>query len=611
MAKLHRAAFARLVGVLVNILPATAAVASTTTHACASGLGSYDFIIVGGGTAGLVVATRLSQRLPTSCVLVIEAGDDGRTEPGIVIPGNIGSTIGTKYDWNLTTVVQPNANGRILDIPRGKVLGGSSAMNFMTWDRGSIKDYDAWEELGNPGWNWKSIQTAMLKAENFVPSPEFAIGGVGKGGPIQTLISSILPTQQLAFIPTLNGLGVKENLAALDGHPIGVMRQLTNTRLIDYTRSYSTSYIDIAGKNLVLMLNTRVAKVNFVGTKASGVTLEDGTVISATKEVILSAGSIHSPSLLELSGIGNGAVLAAAGVKEVISELPGVGENLQDHARIQSSYKLLPSFVSFDRIHINATYAADQLALYDSNLPSAYGNAGSDYAYLNWSQVSNSTNPNLLSLARQFANLSNPIDAKKLDFLSDPKLTPLMSQLEIMFTDGYAGVKGYPAADAPFFGSEFFSLLAISVHPFSRGSVHVKSADFNTPPVIDTKYLDNPYDLHAMIAAAKYMRTIASAAPMSSVWDTEYEPGLEVETDEEWEAYTRDNILTIFHPVGTCAMLPRKDGGVVDPKLRVYGVSRLRVVDASIIPIIPGAHIQATVYGIAEMAADIIVAEWK
>lgn len=494
---------------------------------------------------------------------------------------------------------------------RGKVLGGSSALNLMTWDRGSTKDYDAWEELGNPGWNWKSIQAAMLKVENFVPSPEYVGDGVGKGGLIQTLMNRILPTHQLTFIPTLNGLGVKENLASLGGHPIGVMRQPTNVRQKDYTRSYSTSYLDAAGKNLILLLNTRVTKVNLVGTTASGVTLEDGTIISATKEVILSAGSFQSPGLLELSGIGDRAVLAAAGVKKVISDLPGVGENLQDHTRIQSSYKLLPNFPSFDRLRFNATYAALQLELYNSNLTSAYDYTASGYAYLNWSQVSTSTNADLLALAHQSANLSNPVDAKKLAFLSDPKLTPLMSQLEIIFSDGYTGIKGYPATGSPLFGSEFFSLLAASVHPFGRGSVHVKSTDINTPPVIDPKYLENPYDLHSMIVAAKYMRSIASAEPMSSVWVAEYEPGNAVVTDEDWEAYARANTLSIYHPVGTCAMLPRKEGGVVDPKLRVYGVSRLRVVDASIIPIIPGAHIQTAVYGVAEMAADIIVAAWK
>ncbi|OBT55390.1 hypothetical protein VE04_04630 [Pseudogymnoascus sp. 24MN13] len=572
------------------------AVPPTAVHACTSGLKSYDFIIVGGGTAGLAVATRLSQRLPSSCVLVIEAGQDGRTEPGIIIPGKKGSTIGTKYDWNLTTVVQPDANGRVIGMTRGKVLGGSSALNLMTWDRGSIKDYDAWEELGNPGWNWKSIQAAMLKVENFVPSPEYVGDGVGKGGLIQTLMNRILPTHQLTFIPTLNGLGVKENLASLGGHLLGVMRQPTNIRLKDYTRSYSTSYLDAAGKNLILLLNTRVSKVNFAGTTASGVTLEDGTVISAAKE---------------LSGIGSRTVLAAAGVTKVISDLPGVGENLQDHTRIQSSYKLLPNFLSFDRLRINATYAALQLALYNSNLVSAYDYTGSGYAYLNWSQVSTSTNADLLALARKSADLSNPIDAKKLSFLSDPKLTPLMSQLEIIFSDGYTGVKGYPAADAPLFGSEFFSLLAVSVHPFGRGSVHVKSTNINTPPTIDPKYLHTPYDLHSMVVAAKFMRTIATTAPMSSIWTTEYEPGSAVATDADWEAYARANTLSIYHPVGTCAMLPRKDGGVVDSKLKVYGVNHLRVVDASIIPIIPGAHIQTAVYGVAEMAADIIVAAWK
>ncbi|KFY14965.1 hypothetical protein V491_05838 [Pseudogymnoascus sp. VKM F-3775] len=499
MARLNRAAFAHLLAVLLQILPTTATVSPTYAHACASGLRSYDFVIVGGGTAGLAVATRLSQKLPTSCVLVIEAGQDGRTDPGIFIPGRKGSTIGTKYDWNLTTVVQPNANDRVIGMTRGKVLGGSSALNSMTWDRGSTKDYDAWEELGNPGWNWKSIQAAMLKVENFVASPEYVGDGVGKGGLIQTLINRILPTHQLTFIPTLNGLGVKENLASLGGHPIGVMRQPTNVRQKDYTRSYSTSYLDAAGNNLILLLNTRVAKVNFVGTTASGVTLEDGTIISATKEVILSAGSFQSPGLLELSGIGDRAVLAAAGVKKVISDLPGVGENLQDHTRIQSSYKLLPNFPSFDRLRFNATYAAHQLALYNSNEVSAYDYTASGYAYLNWSQVSTSTNADLLALAHQSANLSNPIDAKKLAFLSDSKLTPLMSQLEIIFSDGYTGVKGLSEWKS---GNEE-SRVAVASKALGLG------VDTGAPPPMplysDRSFSHSSPPLCTLSAAARYM----------------------------------------------------------------------------------------------------------
>lgn len=332
----------------------------------------------------MALASRLSQGLPNDCILVIEAGPSAPDEPEINIPGRKGSTFGTKYDWNFTTIPQPDLDNRTIPSTRGKVLGGSSALNLMTWDRGSIPDYDAWEVLGNKGWNWKSFIAAMLRVENFQNTKQdrtlYGSKGVGHGGPIQTLINRFIFSPQEGFIPALESLGVAQNLNSLDGHPLGVMYQPSNIREVNYTRSYSPTFLWLAGPNLQVMVNTTVSKVVLEKSNSSvlatGVEV-NGSIIKANKEVILSAGTFQSPQLLELSGIGQQSVLSEAGIDTILN-CHGVGENLQDHIRIQSSYILKDNYSSFDELRTNTTYAAQQLALYDADKRSAYDYTGSE-----------------------------------------------------------------------------------------------------------------------------------------------------------------------------------------------------------------------------------------
>ncbi|KAF1960483.1 alcohol oxidase [Byssothecium circinans] len=591
-----------------SLLTLTSAAAVKRESAGSTNSSAYDFIVVGGGTAGLAVASRISIGLPNYSVLVIEAGPDGRQEPGIFIPGRKGSTLGGKFDWNLTTVAQPNANNRVFAQNRGKVLGGSSALNLMTWDRTSVTELDAWEKLGNKGWNWKNLYQLMLKAETFQPSPEYGIIGTSKAGPIKTLINRIFPRHQFSWIPTMNNLGLATNSESLNGNPIGVSTQPSNVNP-DYTRSYAPEYLKLATKNLVLKLDTRVAKVNFIesGT-ATGVTLEDGTIISARKEVILSAGSFQSPGLLELSGIGNATRLKQVGIP-VIKDLPSVGENLQDHIRIQSSYQLRPEYLSFDVLR-NTTRAAVELALYNADLVSLYDYTASGFSYFPWSTVSEDISAKLRALVEGDTSLTSAVDQLKKSYFSSA-LSSKVPQLEVIFSDGYTGLKGYPAVNSSLFGVGTFSLIGVVQHPLSKGNVHVTSRNINDKPAINPNYLSHPYDLQAATNLAKFLRTIASAEPMSHIWTEEYEPGKAVQTDEDWKQFALANTLSIFHPIGTCALLPQKDGGVVNEKLKVYGTKKLRVVDASIIPLLPSAHIQTLVYGIAEKAAEMIIEEHR
>ncbi|KAF4471178.1 hypothetical protein FALBO_1921 [Fusarium albosuccineum] len=575
---------------------------------------AYDYIVVGGGTAGVAVAARLSQGLPEAKILLVEAGPAAWDEPKINIPGMKGSTLGTKYDWNFTTVPQPNAGGRSFPVNRGKVLGGSSALNLMTYDRAAAPEYDSWEALGNPGWNWKTMIKAMKKSETFhgKNTDTYGSAGVGDSGPVQAVINRIIPDQQLTWIPTLNKLGVKTNLESLGGNPLGVMYQPSSIDPSNYTRSYSANaYVNIAGPNLRILTDTAVAKVNLAksGSKqlATGITLQDGTTIKARREIILSAGSVQSPGLLEQSGIGSTSTLSAAGIKQII-DLPGVGENLQDHLRVMTSYQLKPEFTSFDVLRSNPVVAAAELALWNAGQRSLYDYTGSAYTFTTWKQAIGS-DKNIVALAKEAAGKdASKVDKKKLKFMSNPTIP----QLEVIFSDGYTGVKGYPAATSPLFGEGFFSLIAVIMHPLSRGNIHINPSDPAGKPVINPNFLSNAHDVEAVKQAVKYNRKIATTQPMRGVWENEYEPGLEaVQTDAQFESYARNTTLSIFHPVGTCSMLPKADGGVVDPKLKVYGTHNLRVVDASIIPLLISAHIQTAVYGIAENAAEIIIADAK
>jgi choline dehydrogenase-like flavoprotein len=197
----------------------------------------------------------------------------------------------------------------------------------------------------------------------------------------------------------------------------------------------------------------------------------------------------------------------------------------------------------------------------------------------------------------------------KLSFLSDP--TSRIPDLQVVFGDGYIGTRGYPANTTSGYGKKYATLLAGVMHPLARGSVHISSSNASANPVIDPKYLSNAFDLEATKQAAKYLRKMGTTSPFKELWVKEYDPGFDTQTDEEWETYVRENVTTFYHPLGTCAMLPKKDGGVVDSKLRVYGVSNLRIVDASVIPIMISANIQTAVYGIAERAAEMIAGEYR
>ncbi|KAK5163580.1 uncharacterized protein LTR77_010529 [Saxophila tyrrhenica] len=603
------------------VLPFFATLASLggslpTGHA--SQAASYDFIVVGGGTAGNVVATRLSQQLLHCSILVIEAGPWALDEDRINIPGFKGSTLGTKYDWNITSIPQPQLDGRIITQSRGKVVGGTSAINLLIYDRASEPEYQTWEDLGNPGWGWDTMVRVMDKSSNFTkPRSYTGTTNYGTSGPINAVVDRYRPAQQKGWISTFENLGIEHNTEWMGGENEGVAFHSSTIDPTKYTRSYSAvEYLPRAGSNVHVMPNTEVAKVNLEkkGGKfvATGVTLLDGDIIMAKNEVILSAGTIKSPQILELSGIG-GDTLQTYGIERKI-HLPGVGENLQDHPRIQLAFQLKDKYTSFDRLKIDPDYAAEQLALWRANEYSAYDFAAGAFSYQNWSSILGPDEDQLVNAAKRvvakFEN--NIVDRTKLNFLTDPALSSSIVQAEFILSDGYTGSKGYPLANSTLYGKGFFTIIAGLMHELARGSVHINSSEPGVNPAYDPAFASNAYDLQGLVAMAKYIRKVANTAPLANTWVSEYEPGVEeVQTDEEWEEYVRENVNTFYHPVGTCAMLPRKEGGVVDPGLKVYGTRNLRVVDASVIPLLLSAHPQSGIYGIAERAAETVAGEWR
>lgn len=307
---------------------------------------------------------------------------------------------------------------------------------------------------------------------------------------------------------------------------------------------------------------------------------------------------------MELSGIGRKDVLDNARTERKI-DLSGVGENLQDHLRIQATHELQSNITGLDILRYNQTRAAIGLDLWRQGQTSLYQYSGNCYGSLKW-QTAAGNNSRLLQLATSVADLTNLIDRMKLSLLTDP--TSRTPDLQVVCGDSYISTRSYPSNTTSGYGKKYATLLAIVMHSFARGSVHISSAN---APIIDPNYIGNAFDLEATKQAAKYLRKMSTTSPFKELRVKEYDPGFETQTDEQWEAYVRENVSTFYHQLGTCAMLPREDGGVVDPELRVYGARNLRVVDASVIPIMISANIQMAVYGIAERAAEIIAGEYR
>ncbi|KEP47070.1 glucose dehydrogenase [Rhizoctonia solani 123E] len=587
----------------------------------------FDYVVVGGGTAGLAVAARLSDD-PKVTVGVIEAGPYYESDPLIDTPALAGQLQGNaKYDWMFESVPQTHVNNRVLPMPRGKALGGSSAINLMALDRASKIEYDAWEKLGNPNWNWNGLLPYMKAAEHFTGVDPFRVNSTGANpneifpsqgtegtiaASFNTWYSDIIPP----FREAMANRGVPINFDPDSGDPFGLYNSATAVNRTTGTRSYAANTYfayNSARANFVVLTGAQATKIEFEDSTtrkpngkltATGVSFVYNSTtytVKVKKEVILSAGTFQTPQLLELSGIGNTTILRQNGITPLV-DLPGVGENLQDHLLVPTTYELKPGMTTLDILRNNASYAEAAQAQYAATHDGIYSYSMSTLSFINLDYIATSD-----ELSNMLARLDGEVATDKASALRKAQyeiqkdwLKRRVGDLEVVLTTGYGGT-GTPKAN-----TSYVSIQMVIQHPFSRGNVHIDSPDQLATPQINPNYFSKSIDREILVQSLKFALKISQTEPLASLVVSRQDPPPETASYEAYNEYVNANVRTIFHPIGTAALAPRAIGGVVDTSLKVYDTSNVRVADASIIPIHIGTHISRTVYGIGERLVAMI-----
>ncbi|KAK5124436.1 hypothetical protein LTR85_001653 [Meristemomyces frigidus] len=590
----------------------------------------FDYVVVGGGTAGLCVAARLTEN-PDVKVGVIEAGADRMDDPNVSTPGLYPTLIGReKYDWCFQTVPQEGAGGKRMSQPRGKVLGGSSAINYLMYVRGSKKDYDGWESLGNKGWGWEGMAPYFKKHQTYDP-PEsehpnkqyMPIAAKdehhGTDGPIHTSFNDYYEPFEEDFCTAAYEVSGKENtlVDAWSGDHMGFYSSLGAVdRSSDVgKRSYAaTGYLrpHLNRPNLKVLTEALANKIVLDGNTATGVEFTHGgqkQTVNASKEVILSGGIINSPQLLELSGIGDLEVLKAAGV-ECVVENKRVGANFQDHVLGGMVYDLKDGLKSLDSLH-GAEYQKAQDEMYKKTGKGPYGSPGMLMGFVSYaSLVSKEILDQTIAEVRKDSLARTDFEKRQEDVivkqLSDPNFANIQTFCIGAQLDVSKGEDQVEFFSAPPEGKTRASLLVCLEHPLSRGTVHITSSDPTAHPRIDPGYFRNAADAKILAEAIKWMDKVANRPVLKkSLGDRVLPPQhASIESDEDRVKYVRNHISTQYHLIGTCTM-----GEVVDDKLKVKGVNKLRVIDASVFPGHVSGNIMASTYAVAEKGADIVKAD--
>jgi choline dehydrogenase len=526
--------------------------------------GTFDYIIVGGGTAGCVLANRLSAD-PASRVLLLEAG--GSDEHfWIRVPLGLSYILGNpKFDWRYASEPEPHLNNRRLNVPRGRVLGGSSSINGMVYVRGHAYDFDQWRQAGNAGWAWDDVLPYFKRSEDYFRGANDRHGSGGELSVIDPGVRwDILDAYKQAAIEA--GIPLTEDYNGGDNEGVSYFEAMIRNGV---RWSTSRGFLKpVRGRpNLRIVTGALVSRLIVAGRSVHGVAYSvDGVARRADSsgEVLLCAGAIGSPQILQMSGIGDGGLVQAIGVSPV-HDLPGVGENLQDHWMLRFQHRVQGTTT------LNA-WAQNPLRKAIMGL-----------RYLALRQGPMSAQPALLAA---FAK-------------SDPSAAA--PDIEIHVSPASYGRVGGPMHPFPGITSSVGIL-----RPTSRGHVRARSSDPAAHPAILHNFLATDYDQRIALDCVKLVRRIAAQEPLARFKPDEISPRPDIVTHEQVIAWARDTLTTVFHPVGTCAM-GRGDRSVVDERLRVRGLAGLRVVDASIMPTITSGNTCAPVIMIAEKAADLIV----
>jgi choline dehydrogenase len=525
--------------------------------------GTFDYVIVGAGAAGCVLANRLSED-PATSVLLLEAG--GRDSYiWVKIPAGYLYCMGNpRTDWCYKTEPEAGLNGRALDYARGKILGGCTAINGMIYMRGQARDYDHWRQLGNAGWAWDDVLPYFRRSEDH-------IGGAsdlhGAGGAWRVEGQRLRWDLLDAFRDAAEQAGISRIDDFNTGNNEGVSYFQVNQRG-GWRVSSATAFLRpvLARKNLTVMTDAQADRVLLEGRRATGVALRRAGVpgtVTARREVLLAAGAIGSPQLLQLSGIGPGDLLQAHGIA-VAHEMPGVGENLQDHLQLRMVFKV------------------EGVPTLNTRANSLFGRAGIALEYALTRSGPMAMAPSQLGVFTR----------------SDPALeTPdLEWHIQPLSLDKF----GQPLHPFP-----AFTASVCHLRPQSRGHVRIVSPDPAAHPAIRPNYLAVESDRRAAVAGIRKTRDIVGRPALARYRPEEFRPGAAIESDAELARAAGDIGTTIFHPVGT-ARMGSDAGAVVDPELRVRGIAGLRVVDASVMPTITSGNTASPTVMIAEKAADMI-----